>query len=83
VKEDRAAKTPPKTFEEAMKRLEKIVGELESGSLPLAESLEKFEEGIALGKHCRDFLDRADIRIRTLVEGPDGSLQEGEAPDEG
>ena len=58
------------TFEAAMSRLEKIVAELESGKLSLEDSLNKFEEGIALGKTCREFLDRADVRIRTLtVEG--------------
>ena len=58
------------TFEAAMSRLEKIVAELESGKLSLEDSLKKFEEGITLGKTCREFLDRADVRIRTLtVEG--------------
>ena len=66
------------TFEEAMKRLERIVADLEAGSSSLADSLQKFEEGIALGKHCRDLLGTADLRIRTLVEGPDGAFAEGE-----
>jgi len=69
------------TFEEAMKRLERIVADLEAGNYPLAESLQKFEEGIALGKHCRALLERADLRVRTLVEAPDGTFQEGEALD--
>jgi exodeoxyribonuclease VII small subunit len=64
------------TFEDAMKRLEKIVAELEAGTLPLEASLAKFEEGIALGKQCRELLDRADQRIRKLVERPDGALEE-------
>ena len=55
------------TFEAAMTRLEKLVAELESGKLSLEDSLKKFEEGIALGKTCREFLDRADVRIRTLT----------------
>jgi len=58
---------PAITFEAAMTRLEKIVTELESGKLSLEDSLKKFEEGIALGKTCREFLDRADVRIRTLT----------------
>ena len=66
------------SFEEAMKRLERIVADLEAGSHPLAESLQKFEEGIALGNHCRDLLGRADLRIRTLVEAPDGGFVEGD-----
>jgi exodeoxyribonuclease VII small subunit len=69
------------SFETAMKRLEQIVSDLEAGSVTLADSLQKFEEGIALGKHCRDLLGKADLRIRTLVEGPDGALTEGDASD--
>ena len=59
------------TFEAAMARLEEIVADLESGKLSLEESLKKFEEGITLGKTCRDFLDRADLRIRTLTAAAD------------
>ena len=58
---------PALTFEAAMTRLEKIVAELESGKLSLEDSLKKFEEGITLGKTCREFLDSADVRIRTLT----------------
>jgi len=71
----------PMTFEEAISRLERIVAELESGALPLDDSIRKFEEGIALGRTCREFLDRADLRVRTLVEAKDGTLAEGDAPD--
>jgi exodeoxyribonuclease VII small subunit len=69
------------TFEDAMNRLERIVADLEAGTFSLSESLHKFEEGIALGKHCRDLLGRADLRIRTLVETPDGTFAEGEQLD--
>jgi exodeoxyribonuclease VII small subunit len=71
------------SFEAAMARLEQIVAELESGKLPLEESLKKFEEGIMLGKTCRDFLDRADVRIRTLTaatgatDDPDDEDEDG------
>jgi exodeoxyribonuclease VII small subunit len=74
---------PPATFEDAMTRLEQIVSELETGKHSLEESLRMFEEGIALGKRCREFLDRADVRVRTLVEAADGSLVEGASLDEG
>lgn len=67
------------TFEAAMTRLEKLVAELESGKLSLEDSLQKFEEGIALGKTCREFLDRADVRIRTLTAS--GALTEADSFD--
>jgi len=73
---------PVLTFEAAMARLEKIVSDLESGTLSLEESLQKFEEGIALGKTCREFLDRADVRIRTLTVGQNGDATEEDATDD-
>ena len=71
----------PVTFEAAMARLEQIVAELESGKLSLEESLQKFEEGIALGKTCREFLERADVRVRTLTLAQNGDAVEEEEPD--
>ena len=56
------------SFEDAMTRLERIVADLEGGRYTLEESLQKFEEGIALGHRCRRMLERADLRVRTLVE---------------
>ena len=73
----------PATFEAAMSRLEQIVSELETGKHSLEEALRMFEEGIVLGKRCREFLDRADVRVRTLVDASDGSLVEGPRFDEG
>jgi exodeoxyribonuclease VII small subunit len=67
----------PTTFEEALGRLEKIVSDLESGKHSLEDALRMFEEGIALGRQCREFLDKADMRVRTLVDPGDGSLAEG------
>ena len=40
------------TFENAMKQLENIVHELESGNLSLDDSIKKFEEGIKLSNYC-------------------------------
>jgi exodeoxyribonuclease VII small subunit len=71
----------PLTFEAAMSRLEEIVADLESGKLSLEDSLKKFEEGITLGKTCREFLDRADVRIRTLTTAVNGEPVEEDATD--
>ena len=46
-------------FEEAMQRLEEIIGMLERGDAPLDESLALFEEGTGLIKQCRAALDQA------------------------
>ncbi len=59
-------------FEDAMDRLEKLVVELEGGDLPLEQSLERFEQGIRLVRHCSERLRAVEVRIRELQEGPDG-----------
>ena len=62
-------------FEEALKRLEKIVEELENGSLSLDESLEKYEEGIKLSKMCSKKLEVARKKVEILLKSEDGSVE--------
>ena len=64
------------TFENAMKQLENIVRELESGNLSLDDSIKKFEEGIKLSKFCSAKLDETEKRITTLTKEQDGSITE-------
>lgn len=59
-------------FEQAMARLEAIVGELEKGDLPLDESLKVFEEGIRLSKNCLKILEEAEQKIELLVQDKNG-----------
>jgi len=47
-------------FEEAIKKLEDISKELESGKLDLDESVSKFEEGMKLSKICTKMLNEAE-----------------------
>jgi exodeoxyribonuclease VII small subunit len=61
-------------FEDCLARLEQIVGALETGNLPLEESLKVFEEGIALARHCSRYLDDAERRIETLVKDESGAV---------
>jgi exodeoxyribonuclease VII small subunit len=56
------------TFEESLTVLEKIVAELESSALPLDEGLEKFEQGIALYRECKDQLSKAEKKIKLLTD---------------
>lgn len=62
-------------FEDALKRLEKIVGDLEDGNLPLDESLEKYEEGIRLSKTCAKKLEVAKKKVEILLKSEDGSFE--------
>ena len=45
-----------KDLETSLKKLEKIVSDLENGELPLEESIKTFEEGVKLTKHCQNLL---------------------------
>jgi exodeoxyribonuclease VII small subunit len=62
-------------FEQAMARLEAIVGELEKGELPLDESLRIFEEGIRLSKNCLKVLEEAERKVEVLVQDKNGKKQ--------
>ena len=58
-------------FEEAMKRLEQIVQQLEKGDAPLDQSLALFEEGTKLIKACGAALDQAEHKLTVLVSSGD------------
>lgn len=61
-------KKPADTFEKSLARLEKIVSEMESGSLSLDAMIERFEEGSALVKTCETRLDEVERKIEVLVK---------------
>ena len=60
------------SFETCLSELEEAVGKLEAGALPLEESLQLFEKGVASLKQCHAILDKAEQRIRILVKGASG-----------
>jgi exodeoxyribonuclease VII small subunit len=62
-------------FEDALKRLEEIVEELERGDLPLEESLGKYEEGIKLSVLCTKKLETAKKKIEMLVKTGEGKFK--------
>ncbi len=64
------ASTP--TFEAALEALEEIVSQLEDGQLPLADSLESYEQGMTHLKRCYQMLERAERRIE-LLSGVDAA----------
>lgn len=59
-------------FEEALKKLEKIVEELESGKLSLDDSLKKYEEGVRLSRFCHKTLQTAQKKIQVLSKKGEG-----------
>lgn len=62
------------SFEDALERLEAIVESMESGEVPLAELLAKFEEGNTLLKVCESRLKDAELKIEQLKKQKDGSV---------
>ncbi len=54
------------TFEQAINQLKGIVDKIEQGEIPLQDSLEQYEKGMALIKHCRDILQKAEKRIERI-----------------
>lgn len=64
------------TFEKAMKRLEQIVQELESGDLPLEKTIKKFEEGVQLSRFCSEKLDETEKRVTILLKDQEGNIFE-------
>jgi exodeoxyribonuclease VII small subunit len=59
-------------YEEAMSQLERCAQSLESGQLPLDESLRVFEQGMRLAQLCQTLLDHADLVVRRLVPSEGG-----------
>jgi exodeoxyribonuclease VII small subunit len=57
------------TFEAALAELEQVVADMESGKLPLEESLAAYRRGAELLKQCRGRLDDAQQQVRILEEG--------------
>ena len=62
-------------FEDALQRLEEIVDRLETGELPLEDSLKVFEEGVALARRCSKYLEEAEKRIELLTKDEGGLLR--------
>ena len=63
-------------FEEAIDKLAAIVKELESGEVPLDESIALYEEGMKLSKQCTDILEQAEQKVRFLQQSEEENNNE-------
>ena len=68
-----ADKTAKLSFETALAKLEAIVDSMESGEVPLADLLARYEEGTKLLKACESRLKEAELKIEKLKKAKDGS----------
>lgn len=63
-----AKKKPPLDFESALKELESLVEKMEQGDIRLEDSLQLFERGVELTRHCQQALREAEQKVQILLE---------------
>jgi exodeoxyribonuclease VII small subunit len=63
------------SFEQRLRRLEQIVGELESEQIELDRALALFEEGVSCLRSAADELAKVEAKVQRLVERADGSFE--------
>jgi exodeoxyribonuclease VII small subunit len=64
----------PKSFEDAMARLDAIVTELEEDKLPLEQMLARYEEGVTLARFCGEKLEAAEQKVQLIAKKADSSV---------
>ena len=62
------------SFEDAMRELEKVVGDLERGDVPLEQSIALYERGAQLKQHCQTKLKEAEEKVALITQEGDGNL---------
>lgn len=75
TKSSAAALAPDVSFEEALKKLEAIVEEMESDDLPLEELIKHYEQGTQLAGVCQKKLAEAELKIQKLGKNAAGDLE--------
>jgi exodeoxyribonuclease VII small subunit len=61
------------SFEEALAELEQVVSQLEGGQVPLERSIELYNRGSDLKKHCEKKLGDAELQVQKIVAGAGGA----------
>lgn len=64
-----ASSALPATYEAALAELEQLVGQMESGALPLEQLLSSYQRGAALLTFCKDRLQAVESQVKLLEEG--------------
>lgn len=55
-------------FEQSLKELEELVQQMEAGELSLEQSLNAYERGVGLYRHCQSALEQAQLRVQQLAD---------------
>ena len=70
------------SFEQAMRELEKVVGQLESGDVELEASIKLYERGALLKNRCAEKLREAEEKVAAITQDEEGNAK-GTTPVEG
>ncbi|MGA0371043.1 MAG: exodeoxyribonuclease VII small subunit [Paracoccaceae bacterium] len=62
------------SFEDAMRELEKVVGDLERGDVPLEQSIALYERGAQLKQRCQTKLKEAEEKVALITQDGDGTI---------
>ncbi len=62
------------SFEDAMRELEKVVGDLECGDVPLEQSIALYERGAQLKQRCQTKLKEAEEKVALITQEGDGTI---------
>ena len=65
-------------YEQALQELEKVITDLEQGTLELEEMIQRFEAGKALLAHCQALLDKAELRVREVGQFDKNTTDNGD-----
>jgi exodeoxyribonuclease VII small subunit len=77
-----AKKNTKNSLEQALERLEEIVGTLEQGTISLDDAMDLYEEGIRISKECGERLKAAELRIKKLTKNAEGQFELSEDVEE-
>lgn len=67
-------KATTRSFEDAMKRLDEIVAQLEEEKLSLDKMLSLYEEGVTLARSCGEKLESAEQRVKLIAKKAGGAI---------
>jgi exodeoxyribonuclease VII small subunit len=62
-------------FEDKLKKLEDIVEKLESGELDIEETLTLFQDGMKLGKDCRNMLEEIEDKVNKVLAADEDNVK--------
>ena len=75
AKQEKDNRTDEITFEQAINDLKEIVDKIEQGQIPLQESIDQYEKGMGLIRHCRGILQEAEKRIDKMSLDENGPVE--------